>query len=91
MVTNILGNGAELFDVDESTGLITVADCPTPGTNQCLDFEQTSIYFLSFSATDSFGKGKRNVANLRITLKGTSYDLYDENMNIFYRGKLCLL
>ena len=39
-----------------------------------LIFFYFSIYFLSFSATDLEGEGKRNVVNLRITLR-------DENDN----------
>ena len=42
--------------------------CPTPGMAACLDYEQTKAYFLSFSATDNNGAGKKSVVNLRITL-----------------------
>jgi hypothetical protein len=34
----------------------------------CLDYEQTKAYFLSYSATDNNGRGKRSVVNLRISL-----------------------
>ena len=39
-----------------------------PGSGECLDYEQTRAYFLSFSATDNGGLGKTSVVNLRITL-----------------------
>jgi len=45
-----------------------VAPCPTPGTGECLDYEQNKEYFLSYSATDDAGEGKKSVVNLRIVL-----------------------
>lgn len=68
------GSGSEMFSVDPRTGEITVSDCPSPGTGQCLDYEQTQEYFLSFAATDRAGSGKRSVVNLRVSLS-------DENDN----------
>jgi hypothetical protein len=58
------GTGAELFNVDPITGKITVAPC----SENCIDYEVTKAYFLSYSATDNNGEGKRTVANLRITV-----------------------
>ena len=68
IVYQLAGSGADLFTVDTRTGVISVAPCPTPGTGQCLDYEQTRAYFLSFSATDNNGQGRQSVVNLRITL-----------------------
>lgn len=58
------GTGAELFNVDPITGKITVAACVA----NCLDYEVTKAYFLSYSATDDNGEGKKTVVNLRITV-----------------------
>ena len=59
------------FSVDPRTGVISVAPCPTPGSGECLDYEQTRAYFLSFSAMDSNGgeRAKKSVVNVRITLE----------------------
>ena len=62
------GSGADKFSVHPKTGVISVNPCPTPGMGSCLDYEQTKAYFLSFSATDNKGAGKKSVVNLRITL-----------------------
>ena len=41
LVYKLTGNGAELFAVDKSSGQISVAPCPSPGSGSCLDYEQT--------------------------------------------------
>ncbi len=33
-----------------------------------MDFERTKAYFLSYSATDEEGRGRRSVASLRVTV-----------------------
>ena len=58
------GQGADLFKVDPSTGKITVASC----IENCLDYETIRAYYLSFSATDNNGAGKKTVVNLRISV-----------------------
>ena len=68
IVYELTGSGSDKFGVDPKTGIISVSPCPTPGTENCLDYEQTRAYFLSFSATDNNGQGKKSVVNLRITL-----------------------
>ena len=69
LVYDLSGSGSELFTVDKRTGTISVAPCPTPGSGECLDYEQTRAYFLSFSAMDNNGdQGRSSVVNLRITL-----------------------
>ena len=68
IVYDLSGSGSELFTVDRESGTISVAPCPTPGSGDCLDYEQTRAYFLSFSATDNNGSGRSSVVNLRITL-----------------------
>ena len=48
-----------------------MAECNQADTSDCdtgLDYEETRAYFLSFSATDNDGAGKRSVVNLRISL-----------------------
>ena len=68
VIYKMTGNGADKFTVDQKTGVISVQPCPTPGMGSCLDYEQTKAYFLSYSATDNNGKGKKSVVNVRITL-----------------------
>ena len=58
------GQGAELFNVDTLTGKITVAGC----AQNCLDYEKIQAYYLSYSATDNNGQGKKTVINLRISV-----------------------
>ncbi len=60
----LTGNGAHLFDVDPISGRITVADC----TSDCIDYEKIKAYFLSYSAKDNNGEGKKSVVSLRITV-----------------------
>jgi hypothetical protein len=36
------------FLVNNKTGVITVADCPTPGSKDCLDFETKQNYHLIY-------------------------------------------
>ena len=62
------GGGADKFSVNPKTGVISVQPCPTPGMATCLDYEQTKAYFLSYSATDNNGSGKKSTVNIRITL-----------------------
>lgn len=45
------GNGAELFSVDNRTGVITLAFCPTPGLAPCLDSEARPDFFLNYKVT----------------------------------------
>jgi hypothetical protein len=58
------GTGSHLISVDPISGRITVTAC----TEDCLDYEKTKAYFLSYSATDTNGEGKRTVVNLRISV-----------------------
>uniref|UniRef100_A0A8D8JF25 Cadherin-87A n=1 Tax=Culex pipiens TaxID=7175 RepID=A0A8D8JF25_CULPI len=39
-----------------------------PGRAPCLDFENQSVYYLSYKATDDEGRGQTSVVSLRITL-----------------------
>ncbi|CAG9787488.1 unnamed protein product [Diatraea saccharalis] len=68
IVYELSGNGAELFRVDNRTGLITVAPCPTPGLAPCLDYETRKDYFLQYKATDDDGSGQMTVVSLQISL-----------------------
>ncbi|XP_027213278.2 cadherin-87A [Penaeus vannamei] len=65
---SLFGNGAEKFEVDATSGVITVAFCDTPGHGNCLDFEERPTYFLSFQATDAGGSGHTTVVPVRVTL-----------------------
>ncbi|KAG8232454.1 hypothetical protein J437_LFUL012378, partial [Ladona fulva] len=68
IVYQLFGNGAERFSVHNKTGVITVADCPTPGRGECLDFETRPVYFLLYKAIDDEGAGKSAVVSLKISL-----------------------
>lgn len=48
IVYGLFGSGAELFTVDNRTGVITVAFCATPGEQPCLDFETQPDFFLNY-------------------------------------------
>ena len=63
----LMGTGSDLFNVDPISGRVTVAACDG-SVSKCLDYEDTKAYFLSYSATDNNGEGKRTVVNLRITV-----------------------
>lgn len=65
---SLFGNGAEKFEVDETSGVITVAFCDTPGHGNCLDYEERPTYFLSFQATDAGGEGHTTVVPVRVSL-----------------------
>ncbi|KAK8743275.1 hypothetical protein OTU49_001344 [Cherax quadricarinatus] len=65
---SLFGNGAEKFDVDATSGVMTVAFCDTPGHRNCLDYEERPTYFLSFQATDAGGTGHTTVVPVRVTL-----------------------
>ncbi|XP_076043934.1 cadherin 87A isoform X2 [Oratosquilla oratoria] len=65
---SLFGNGAEKFSVDKSSGVITVALCTTPGSGNCLDYEEKPTYFLSFQATDAEGSGHTTVVPVKISL-----------------------
>ncbi|XP_045449394.1 cadherin-87A-like [Melitaea cinxia] len=68
IVYQISGNGAELFQVDNRSGVITVAPCDTPGRAPCLDYETRKDYFLQYKATDDDGAGQSSVVSLQISL-----------------------
>ncbi|KAJ8670760.1 hypothetical protein QAD02_002019 [Eretmocerus hayati] len=68
VVYQLIGKGSEHFVVNEKTGAISVAPCPSPGTSPCLDFEEQSEYFLNYKATDDNGKGQTTSVSLRISL-----------------------
>lgn len=62
IVYGLFGSGAELFTVDNRTGVITVAFCATPGEQPCLDFETQPDFFLNY-------KVKKNVNKYFICIK----------------------
>ncbi|CAK1578959.1 unnamed protein product [Parnassius mnemosyne] len=68
IVYQLSGSGSELFRVDNRSGVITVAECPTPGLPPCLDFETRKDYFLQYKATDDDGAGQMSVASLQISV-----------------------
>ncbi|XP_038218379.1 cadherin-87A-like [Zerene cesonia] len=68
IVYQLSGNGADLFHVDNRSGVISVAPCPTPGTPPCLDYETRKDYFLQYKATDDDGAGQMSVVSLHISV-----------------------
>ncbi|KAG8178249.1 hypothetical protein JTE90_000350 [Oedothorax gibbosus] len=68
IIYSIFGNGAEKFQVGETSGVITVSPCPTPGSGNCLDFETRPTYYLSYQAVDDMGRGLAAVVPLTLTL-----------------------
>nr|UZM07820.1 cadherin 1 [Geocoris pallidipennis] len=68
IVYNLVGHGAESFEIDKKTGVISVAPCDTPGIPPCLDYETKSTYYLNLEATDNEGEGQTTVAQLKISL-----------------------
>lgn len=45
------------FILDEKSGTVTVAHCPTPGRGECLDYERVKSYELTVAAQDENGLG----------------------------------
>ncbi|GBP51652.1 Cadherin-87A [Eumeta japonica] len=68
IVYQLSGNGAELFRLDNRTGDVSVAPCPTPGRAPCLDIETRRDYLLHYKATDDDGTGQTTVVSLQVTL-----------------------
>ncbi|KAF2367181.1 Cadherin [Trinorchestia longiramus] len=71
IVYSLSGNGADRFGVDAESGVITVADCPTPGSEDCLDYETRDTYFLSMQATDNHGspgQSQSSVVPVKVSL-----------------------
>lgn len=48
LIYQLFGNGAERFAVNNRTGVITVAVCDNPGSEECLDYETKHDYYLSY-------------------------------------------
>ncbi|KAF5276236.1 hypothetical protein FQR65_LT04041 [Abscondita terminalis] len=68
IIYSISGEGSEKFDVNNRTGVITVAECEEPGHLVCLDYESKSVYSLTYKATDNDGQGHFAEVPLKIIL-----------------------
>ena len=64
ILLNFTGQGSELFRIDPIDGVIEVESC----IQNCLDYESVRAYYLSVTATDNNGEGKKTVVNLRISV-----------------------
>ncbi|XP_021925581.1 cadherin-87A isoform X2 [Zootermopsis nevadensis] len=68
IVYQLSGTDADKFSVNNKTGVITVAECSTPGSGSCLDFETKQHYYLTYKAIDDDGNGHSTVASLMISV-----------------------
>lgn len=48
IVYELISDGADEFNVNRKTGVITVALCSSPGIAPCLDYETKSAHFLTY-------------------------------------------
>ena len=56
------------FRCDRKSGAITVAPCGSPGSENCLDAEGTSLYSLTLIAADQSGEKFTTLVPLEITV-----------------------
>lgn len=49
----MIGNGADLFDINPNNGEIRVKSCSTPGYSNCIDYEQKTSYNLNVIAKNN--------------------------------------
>lgn len=73
----LLGNGADKFDIDSQSGLVSVAPCATPGTKDCIDYEKKDQYVLTVIATDMNGDEKKGLPRYQ----QLTIDILDDNDN----------
>ena len=60
------------FLVNNKTGVITVADCPTPGSKNCLDFETKQNYYLTYKVCIALSSNGEPVPELmRVVTQGS--------------------
>lgn len=48
IIYRLEGLGSEKFSINNRTGTVTVAECVSPGSGICLDFETKSEYIFQF-------------------------------------------
>ncbi|GFS25353.1 cadherin-87A, partial [Elysia marginata] len=70
----LYGNIPPHFNIDEDTGLVTVAQCSTPGVFPCIDYERKQRYTLTASATDNNGLEDGRTRSVPLVI-----DVNDEN------------
>ncbi|XP_021356989.1 cadherin-23-like isoform X1 [Mizuhopecten yessoensis] len=68
IVFGMTGDGKNLFQLNGQSGLVTVADCPTPGRGDCIDFEKKRQYVLTVTARDENGRGRAGTTTLTINI-----------------------
>jgi len=62
--------------VNNKTGVITVADCPTPGSKNCLDFETKQNYYLTYKVCTALSSDGQPVPKLMcVVIRGLSFGL----------------
>ena len=50
--------------MNNKTGVITVADCPTPGSKNCLDFETKQTYYLTYKVCTALSSSRQPVPEI---------------------------
>ncbi|XP_033755014.1 LOW QUALITY PROTEIN: cadherin-23-like [Pecten maximus] len=68
IVYGMTGDGKNLFQLDARSGLVTVADCSTPGSGNCIDFDKKRQYVLTVTARDENGRGRAGTTTLTINI-----------------------
>ncbi|XP_025199596.1 cadherin-87A isoform X2 [Melanaphis sacchari] len=66
IVYTLNGPSADKFNVEKTTGVISVALCSNVGKPPCLDYETQSNYYLTYIATDDNGNGQSNSVTIMI-------------------------
>ncbi|ESO87059.1 hypothetical protein LOTGIDRAFT_229249 [Lottia gigantea] len=66
---SLVGNGADKFTIGETSGVITVSQCDTPGEGKCIDYEQRKEYQLTVMARDQKGQGRANTGKLTVQIQ----------------------
>lgn len=56
------------FRIDQTSGVVFVENCPTPGAGSCIDYEKKHRYDMTVTARDNNGLGQAVTINLIINI-----------------------
>jgi hypothetical protein len=63
--------------VNNKTGVITVADCLTPGSKNCLDFETKQTYYLTYKVRTALSSNGESIPELMcVVTQGSTFGLW---------------